>query len=365
MQPRDFLVSEENPAWDLIGLDPERRMGLLLDSRLVDQLRQKPLDGTSDLDAAFGLATLAHDELVAFGTSGDQNLEDQDIALVLRSLRAVLRRLGTTLDLPFRDFKGFHGYWSANDMSGPGGWGARRGYLQGAFEPIFRQLGELEDRQADGAICGVDGELKNIIFASKGPKPEIVLRDAINNLVEITKNAEHCLFYDRPLSDTGLSLADLTDWWRAINHLSASLDTGLPKSSDFKPERMIFRAYCERYGGEAGHQQPPLLPQVYLHYDPRTRRERLGQPGVLLRERMDFLLLLPHDVRIVIELDGQQHYAEGEIASPRLYAEMVAEDRKLRLKGYEVYRFGGYELKRSGAEAMLRQFFDDLLSRHR
>jgi len=29
---------------------------------------------------------------------------------------------------------------------------------------------------------------------------------------------------------------------------------------------------------------------------------------------------------------------------PRRYASMMAEDRDLRLKGYEVYRFGGAEL---------------------
>jgi hypothetical protein len=40
---------------------------------------------------------------------------------------------------------------------------------------------------------------------------------------------------------------------------------------------------------------------------------------------------------------------------------MVAEDRALRLKGYEVYRFGGYELTDNpDAPATLRQFFDDL-----
>ena len=54
-----------------------------------------------------------------------------------------------------------------------------------------------------------------------------------------------------------------------------------------------------------------------------------------MRERMDFLLLLPRGVRIVLEVDGKQHYAEGDTASPKLYSEMVSEDRKLRLRGYE------------------------------
>jgi len=129
------------------------------------------------------------------------------------------------------------------------------------------------------------------------------------------------------------------------------------------PESTLFRTYCERYGSaEDGGRQPALLPQVYLHYDPRTRRERGGQPSVLVRERMDFLMLLPRGVRIVLEVDGKQHYAEGDKASPRLYSEMVAEDRKLRLRRYEVYRFGGHELTAPGASYLLREFFDGLLT---
>ena len=42
---------------------------------------------------------------------------------------------------------------------------------------------------------GVSGEMKNLIFASTGPKPKIVLRDAVNNDLEITENGEHCLVY--------------------------------------------------------------------------------------------------------------------------------------------------------------------------
>lgn len=132
------------------------------------------------------------------------------------------------------------------------------------------------------------------------------------------------------------------------------------------PEKLLFRTYCERYGDTTGFRVPALLPQVYLHFDPLTKGQRaaLGLPGRLDRERMDFLLLLPDHCRIVIEVDGKQHYADGDAASPRLYSKLVAEDRALRMRGYEVYRFGGYELARPGAPDMLRQFFDRLLQTH-
>lgn len=78
---------------------------------------------------------------------------------------------------------------------------------------------------------------------------------------------------------------------------------------------------------------------------------------------------LPHPVsdrhRVVIEVDGKQHYAQGDKASPALYADLVKEDRRLRLDGYELYRFGGYELVRPGASTMLDTFFDQLASKMR
>jgi hypothetical protein len=59
---------------------------------------------------------------------------------------------------------------------------------------------------------------------------------------------------------------------------------------------------------------------------------------------MDFLILFSSRHRVVLEVDGKHHYANGDTASPALYSEMVSEDRRLRLAGYEVYRFGGTKL---------------------
>jgi hypothetical protein len=65
-----------------------------------------------------------------------------------------------------------------------------------------------------------------------------------------------------------------------------------------------------------------------------------------------------------LEVDGRHHYATGEIASPKLYSEMVAGDRHLKLRGYEVYRFGGYELQNEGSARMIEAFFLSLFDRH-
>jgi very-short-patch-repair endonuclease len=231
---------------------------------------------------------------------------------------------------------------------------------------------ELRALVCPSGVRGVDGEPKNLIFAAHGPKPRIVLRDAINNVVEIVEHADKCLIYDRPLDTAGLSWGELTAWWAETSREAGpnparSLFLRLRSSLESPPEKVVFNAYGARYGQDDGDLVPALLPQIYLHYDPYTMRElaqREGEP--LRRQRMDFLMLLADRSRVVIEVDGKQHYAEGDIASPRRYAEMVSEDRRLRLAGYEVYRFGGAELDPDDPEAPFRvqRFFDALLARH-
>ncbi|WP_371786932.1 hypothetical protein [Streptosporangium subroseum] len=221
---------------------------------------------------------------------------------------------------------------------------------------------------------GVRGAMKNLIFAAIGPKPEIVLGDAVNNDLRIVKNERGCLVYDRPLAAHGLTWTELTAWWAdrqgmsnsPAHEISSSLYQRLDRSlGDNGAERRILRTYAERYI-RLGPDIPALIPQVYLHYDPYTRSRYLPGASPLERQRMDFLLLLPHRVRIVIECDGKQHYADDDgRASPRRYAAMVAEDRDLRLKGYEVYRFGGDELIGSSVTLpMLDAFFDRLAIRY-
>jgi very-short-patch-repair endonuclease len=79
---------------------------------------------------------------------------------------------------------------------------------------------------------------------------------------------------------------------------------------------------------------------------------------------MDFLILFSNHGRVVIEVDGRQHYADAEKASPQKYAEMVAADRRLRLQGYEVYRFGTHELNNGNAIQTVEEFFKHLFKKH-
>jgi very-short-patch-repair endonuclease len=224
----------------------------------------------------------------------------------------------------------------------------------------------------------VAGRPKNLIFASTGPKPELGFVDAVNNDIVILRHAEHCLVYDEPIGDDGLRWAKLVEWWAARNGLDPNLPATrtqlgerLGKSLASEPERRLFKAYFKVLRPLVVDGLPALIPQVYLHYDPMTLRE-LRARGDTRRfdvQRMDFLLLLPHGVRVIIEVDGQQHYSTGMEAlakpSPEEYARTVRSDRHLRLAGYEVYRFGGYELRDDiSCASAIEEFFTRLFRRH-
>lgn len=146
----------------------------------------------------------------------------------------------------------------------------------------------------------------------------------------------------------------------AKRSLYQRLIRSLPDNSP--PQRNLYELYHEIYSS-AVQDLPALLPEVWLHWDPKTVRER--GPQALLRFRMDFLLLLPHGQRVVLEVDGSQHYtsADGRPDGTQ-YAANVRGDRDLKLSGYEVFRFGGTELHdRERARDLLQDFFADMFRR--
>ena len=195
-----------------------------------------------------------------------------------------------------------------------------------------------------------------------------MLRDATRNVIEITRNADKCLVYDKALPAAGLTWRELVHWWSARSQSKLpEQETGrqlwrrLAGSLDSDPERCLLRTYSTRYA--VNPDIPALLPQVWLHYDPFLRPAGPARPAAVERQRMDFLLLMPGRRCVVLEIDGKHHYAKDDRADPHAYARMVSEDRRLRLAGYEVYRFGGAEfIDKSKATAMLTQFFNELVS---
>jgi hypothetical protein len=208
------------------------------------------------------------------------------------------------------------------------------------------------------------GRPKNLIFASPS-KPDIRITDAIDNDIEIVTGADEVLVYDRPTQE-GVLWRDLQAWWKDTQDLSDDEEAkstlydrllgSMPDSSP--PQRNLFKAYHHIHAGSVPR-LPALLPEVWLHWDPKTVRER--GPDAMLGFRMDSLLLLPHGYRVVLEVDGATHYSTDGHPDAAVYAKGARGDRELKLARYEVFRFGAAELQNPrAAEPMLRQFFTDL-----
>lgn len=232
---------------------------------------------------------------------------------------------------------------------------------QALHDEFMTIAARLEREARHGGVVSV---IKNIIFAPDGRHPDVVLVDAMNNDTRLV-NDDDCLSYTDLIPDTGLMWLDLVAWWANREELASSgreaeetLYRRLYKTLGSPPEQLLFDTYFGAFHDELGERFPALIPQVYLHYDPKTGRK------IIPRQRMDFLLLFSNHDRIVIEVDGKQHYAEGDVASPKLYAQMAKADRELRLAGYEMYRFGGYELYEEKGRQIVRDFFWRLFDKH-
>ncbi len=193
----------------------------------------------------------------------------------------------------------------------------------------------------------------------------------ISNVIryEITEALEGARFWER--LSLRLTWQMLVDWRSKLKNLDNKspetrheLGRRLQKSVQSEPERILFDTYFKAFKPKFKDDLPALLPQVYLHYDPRFHSER-SEP-VLVRQRRDFLMILRNAVRVIIEIDGIHHYAEknGKASSVR-YAKMVVEDRRIKNLGYEVYRFGGAEfLNLEHAYEAIIAFFENLFARY-
>lgn len=209
-----------------------------------------------------------------------------------------------------------------------------------------------------------------LIFGAIGTKPNIGISDALDGTVSVISDDGDPLTYDRKIIDH-LNWSDMEDWWDEINiYPNLKLRTRLNNCLDSKAEEIFFKSYFSLFQEKLGEKLPALIPQVYIAYDPMRAKDLEGGK-TRIRQRIDFLMILPNLKRVIIEIDGKHHYArEDGRADTKRYAEMVKLDRDLRLRGYEVYRFGGAEFyndqntPEDNAVSVVKDFFTALFKQH-
>lgn len=162
-------------------------------------------------------------------------------------------------------------------------------------------------------LTGVKGKINNIVFAAIS-KPDILLTDVLNNTVQIPINEEKYLLYDKEIGAGGLSWKELLEWYDENNWLwGYSLKERLydaVKHCGSPIEEQFFNCYLDAVK-EFGDGIPALLPQVYLYYDSKVQKDRTIK--IFDHQCMDFLILFSGSQRVVIELDGAQHYSDDPI----------------------------------------------------
>lgn len=214
-----------------------------------------------------------------------------------------------------------------------------------------------------GTQKGCKPPINSLIFAGSYLNPGMNIKTANPNI------SEDYLVYDQPIERHGLWWQDLIDWWKVIKEgdttsdLESSLHNRLYQSLTSEAERLLYNTYFGCFKKLFENAIPALLPQVYLYYIPYSLCQLAGERQIS-RQQVDFLLLLSDQDRIVIEVDSKQRYSQENQTSPKLYSEIVSEDRRMRLLGYEVYRFSDYELQEKTGEALVEEFFRQLFERH-
>lgn len=186
---------------------------------------------------------------------------------------------------------------------------------------------------------------KYLIFGADIEKPDIILKSVLDGDIEVI-NKNNILIYDTEIGDS-LLYRDFDKWWGKVrnnyNNYKSSLNDIEQKVSDF---------YKNNYRND---DHPVLIPQVYIHYDPKNQkfREQSKKGKVLTFQRMDFLILYKGK-RVIIEIDGKEHFQNSD-----KYSQQCKYDRDMKFLGYDVFRLGGAELT-DNFDATVKEFFDNL-----
>ncbi|PGU00117.1 DUF559 domain-containing protein [Bacillus cereus] len=176
--------------------------------------------------------------------------------------------------------------------------------------------------------------------------------------IHAAKDDGYLVFNDR-IPAEGLTWKRLYTWWENQNPISNKPEVLRERMKEvcYWSENKFLKLYLELYGEDC---YPAILPQITIAYSPILSKSDLRNFKIVPNHRytMDFMVIPNNITKMIIEIDGKEHYSKLEnkqyIADPSLYAAQVKEDRELKLKGYSVFRFGGFEVM-DGKEEELKK----------
>lgn len=233
----------------------------------------------------------------------------------------------------------------------------------------LREHGYIDDNEYTNIICTIDGvenskSISQIVFAASAKKPDINF-DLFTNLLDVEERPEEYLVYKEEIPiNKGLTYHELERWWNEnyFGDLWCTLDDRLMADMS-NSQKMFYISYYRTFKNKLEKNLPALLPETYVKYDNKTIKQRLGSKVTF--QRMDFGLILPHNRKILIELDGKQHYSKQDIngnwvVDPEIYALERKLDRDMKFQGYEVIRVGNEELRQEGVDNVVKDLFEKM-----
>ena len=212
------------------------------------------------------------------------------------------------------------------------------------FEPVYDAPIFILNKKHDFSA------VKHLWFGAAISKPDVIVKDVLEGNLMVLNN-DDVLVYDDEIGDS-LTYRDFTIWW---NKNKAKYKWYRTENQLNEIELKVQAYYKARYSNNENN--PVLIPQVYLHYDPKDKklRSKCEINTTLKFQRMDFLILYKGK-RIIIEIDGKNHTAEHSLEE---YSKQCEYDRTMRFLGYDVFRLGGYELTYN-FDYTVEKFFDNL-----
>ncbi|PFZ90015.1 hypothetical protein [Bacillus wiedmannii] len=189
----------------------------------------------------------------------------------------------------------------------------------------------------------------------------LLIRNISTGELEVhpAKDDAYLVYHDK-IPTEGLTWKRLYAWWenqRPTHNKPEDLMDIMKKVCNGAENRFL-ETYLHLYDDD---RYPAILPQVMIAYSPILSKGDLKSLKIDPNHRytMDFKVIPNKNTKILIEIDGKEHYSKlinkQYIAAPSLYAAQVKEDRELKLKGYSIFRFGGFEVMKGKEKELSKE----------
>ncbi|PHG74423.1 hypothetical protein [Bacillus wiedmannii] len=252
---------------------------------------------------------------------------------------------------------------------------------------------EENRKELDTIIDSIEAKkLEYIIFCTTkdcqiNKKINLVMEDLTTGdfTIHNAKDDSYLVFNER-IPAKGLTWKQLNTWWKNQSPIHNKPEDLIERMKEVCvwSEKKFLDLYLNLYDDD---DHPAILPQITIAYSPILSKSDLRNLEIDPKHRytMDFMVIPNDKTKILIEIDGREHYSklltkilveiDGKehystlknsvyIAAPELYAAQAKEDRELKVKGYTVFRFGGSEMmdgKEDTLQEEMKKIFDPYL----